>query len=162
VDINPRVFNNYFLNIADIAHKIYNLNDSNADTNNIYKHYLNLTAKGPFPKIIFNSLTTKQSENVTSCLSSKSSSGYDQISMKRLLKTLLTSKIISRRLLPHVHAVDILANVQFGFRPKLSTETALYTSINKVLTAINNKNKVAGIFFDSIMKYFYINWNVMV
>jgi retron-type reverse transcriptase len=48
-------------------------------------------------------------------------------------------KIIFRRLLTHVHAYDILANEQFGFRPKLSTATASYNLINKVLTAINNK-----------------------
>jgi hypothetical protein len=48
--------------------------------------------------------------------------------------------------LTHVHAYDILAKEQFGFRPKLSTETASYNLINKVLTAINNKKKVGGFF----------------
>jgi hypothetical protein len=57
-------------------------------------------------------------------------------------------KIISRRLLTHIHAFDIMANEQFGCCPKLSTGTASYTLINRVITAINNKNKVAGIFFD--------------
>jgi hypothetical protein len=57
----------------------------------------------------------------------------------------VSEKIIFRRLLTHVHAYDILANEQFGFRPKLSTKTASYNLINKVLTAINNNKKVAGI-----------------
>jgi hypothetical protein len=50
-------------------------------------------------------------------------------------------KIIYNRLLTHILAHDILANEQFGFHPKLSTETASYNLINTVLTAINNKKK---------------------
>jgi hypothetical protein len=48
-------------------------------------------------------------------------------------------KIIYSRLLTHILAHDILANEQFGFHPKLSTETASYNLLNRVLTAINNK-----------------------
>jgi potassium voltage-gated channel Eag-related subfamily H protein 8 len=56
-------------------------------------------------------------------------------------------RIIFRRLSINIHAHDILTNEQFGFRPKLSTDTASYNLINNVLTIINNK-KVGGIFFD--------------
>ena len=69
----------------------------------------------------------------------------------------------------HVHAYDILANEEFGFRPKLSTETASYNLINTVLAAINSKEKVGGIFFDLEKafdcvnhKILYINLNFMV
>jgi hypothetical protein len=177
-EINPSVFNNCFLYIADnITHNISTSTTyiSDTDTNNDYKH---LTAKGPFPKIIFNNITTKETEKVISSLPSKSSSGYDQISMKALqisapyssspfgyifnnavlagkfplrMKysivtpiykkgdkencgnyrpiSLFTSfskvfeKMISRRILTHVHTSDIPANEQIGFRPKISTET---------------------------------------
>jgi hypothetical protein len=57
-------------------------------------------------------------------------------------------KIISRKLLTHVYTFDILAYEQLGFHPKHSTETASHSLINEALTAINNRNKVAGIFFD--------------
>jgi hypothetical protein len=43
-------------------------------------------------------------------------------------------KIIFSRLSTHVLAHDILANEQYGYRPKLSTETASYNLINTVLT----------------------------
>jgi hypothetical protein len=84
-EINPSIFNNYFLNIADnITHNISTSAISDTDTNNDYKHYLNLTVKGPFPKIIFNNITGKEIEKVISSLPSKSSSGYDEFSMKTL------------------------------------------------------------------------------
>jgi hypothetical protein len=83
-EINPSVFNNYFLNIADnITHKMSTSTISDTDTNNDYEHYLNLTAKGPFPKLMFNNIT-KETEKVISSLPSKRCSGYDQISMKAL------------------------------------------------------------------------------
>jgi hypothetical protein len=49
---------------------------SDTDTNNDYKQYLNLTAKGPFPKLMFNNITTKEIEKVVSSLPSKCYSGY--------------------------------------------------------------------------------------
>jgi hypothetical protein len=42
----------------------------------------------------------------------------------------------------HINNNGILANEQFGFCTKLSTETASYNLINKVLAAFNNKSKV--------------------
>jgi hypothetical protein len=75
-------------------------------------------------------------------------------------------KIIFSRLWTHILAHDILANEQFGFHPKLSTETVSYNLIN---TAINNKKKVGGNFSTwrrplivLITKYTYINLNFMV
>jgi hypothetical protein len=83
--INPSIFNNHFLNIADnITQKFSTQITSDIDKNNNYKHYLNLTVKGPFPKIIFKNITTKEIEKVISSLHSKNSSGYDEISMKTL------------------------------------------------------------------------------
>ncbi|PNF42587.1 hypothetical protein B7P43_G03095, partial [Cryptotermes secundus] len=63
VQINSSNFNNYFLNVADnITQKISSQFTSDTDSNNKYKYYLNLAAKGPFPKIIFNNKTTKEIE----------------------------------------------------------------------------------------------------
>jgi hypothetical protein len=44
----------------------------------------------------------------------------------------------------HINNNDILANQQFRICTKLSTETASYNLINKVLAAFNNKSKVGG------------------
>jgi Notch-like protein len=82
--INSSVFNNHFLNIADnIIHKISTQIISDVDIYKNYKYYLNLIAKGPFPKIIFKNITTKEIEVIFS-LCSKNSSGYDEISTKTL------------------------------------------------------------------------------
>ena len=42
----------------------------------------------------------------------------------------------------HINTNGILANEQFEFLTKLSTETASYNLINEVLAALNNKSKV--------------------
>jgi hypothetical protein len=60
VKINPNTFNSHFLNTADnIIQKISAQITSNTDNNSNYKHYLNLTAKGPFPNINFNKIAKK-------------------------------------------------------------------------------------------------------
>jgi hypothetical protein len=43
---------------------------------------------------------------------------------------------------------QILAKEQYGFRSKLSTDKASYTLIHEILTALNNKQIVGGIFCD--------------
>ncbi|PNF34410.1 hypothetical protein B7P43_G13946 [Cryptotermes secundus] len=84
-EINPSIFNNHFLNVADnITQKFSTQITLDTDNGNSYKHYLSLTVKGPFPKIIFIKITTNEIENVLSSLRSKNSSGYDEISVKTL------------------------------------------------------------------------------
>jgi hypothetical protein len=43
---------------------------------------------------------------------------------------------------------DVLVNEQFGFRKKLSTETAMYTLLNNVLSTLDKENVVSGLFCD--------------
>jgi hypothetical protein len=81
--INPNAFNSHFLNTAEDIQNISAQITSNTDNNSNYKHYLNLTAKGPFPYIVnFSKITTKEIEKVIFSFRSKNSSGYDEISMK--------------------------------------------------------------------------------
>jgi hypothetical protein len=46
----------------------------------------------------------------------------------------------------HIISNKILANEQHGFRNNTSTETAIYQLTNKILTALDNKEWVGGIF----------------
>jgi hypothetical protein len=70
--INPSIFNNYFLNIiSNITPKIFTQTTFNIDSNRNFTHYLNLTTKGPFPKIILKNITPKEIEKVISSLYSK-------------------------------------------------------------------------------------------
>ena len=57
-------------------------------------------------------------------------------------------KLIYTRLNKHILSNDILANEQYGFHSNTSTERAIYQLINKILTALANKEWVGGIFCD--------------
>ena len=48
----------------------------------------------------------------------------------------------------HIISNKILANEQYGFRSNTSTERAIYQLANKILTALDNKEWVGGIFCD--------------
>jgi hypothetical protein len=83
--INPNIFNNYFLNVADnIAKQICTHTTTNSDANRNFKDYLNLRGEGPYPKIAFKNITSKEIEKVIASFPSKNSTGYDEISMKTL------------------------------------------------------------------------------
>ena len=57
-------------------------------------------------------------------------------------------KIIYNRLYTHLEMNSILVQEQFGFRTQHSTEQAAFSLINRILTAMNNKQVVGGIFCD--------------
>jgi hypothetical protein len=55
----------------------------------------------------------------------------------------------------------ILSNEQFGFRHALSTENASYHLINNILTALNNKLLVRGIFCDLHKAFDSVNYDIL-
>ena len=63
---------------------------------------------------------------------------YRPISLSPIMSKVL-EKIVAQQLTTFLHAKQILSNSQHGFRPKLSTETALTTVANKLYTNIENK-----------------------
>jgi hypothetical protein len=70
-------------------------------------------------------------------------------------------KIISNRLITHFTSNNIFTNTQFGFRKKSSTDKAAYTLINDILSALNNKRIVGGIFFDSEKAFDCVNHDIL-
>ena len=86
--------------------------------------------------------------------------------------SLLTSfsKIFeNNRIFYHINHNHILVNEQFGFRHGLSTDVASYNLTKNMLTALNNKLLVGGIFrdlhkaFDFVnMTFFCLKWNFTV
>jgi hypothetical protein len=55
-------------------------------------------------------------------------------------------KIIFTRLIRHLNYNHILADEQFGFRANSSTDLAMYKLINDILTSLNTKLLVGGVF----------------
>jgi len=57
-------------------------------------------------------------------------------------------KFIDKRIYYHLTSNNILVKEQFGFRCNISTETAIYTLINNILSSLNDKIFVGGLFCD--------------
>jgi exonuclease III len=74
-------------------------------------------------------------------------SNYRPISLLTSFSKIM-EKLIFNRLFSHFEKNNILANEQFGFRPHSSTEQAAYVMINGILSALNDKSMVGGIFCD--------------
>jgi hypothetical protein len=70
-------------------------------------------------------------------------------------------KIIYDRLITHFTSNKIFTNSQFGFRKKSSTDKAAYKLINDILTALNNKQIVGGIFFDMEKAFDCVNHDII-
>jgi hypothetical protein len=61
----------------------------------------------------------------------------------------------------HVVQNQILAKEQYGFRSKLSTDNVSYTLIHEILTALNNKQIVGGIFCDLRKAFDCVNHRIL-
>jgi hypothetical protein len=70
-------------------------------------------------------------------------------------------KIIYSRMYQHVVQNQILAKEQYGFRSKLSTDNASYTLMHEILTALNNKQIVGGIFCDLRKVFDCVNHRIL-
>jgi hypothetical protein len=55
-------------------------------------------------------------------------------------------RVIYNRLHYHFNVNKMIAHKQYGFRSKLSTDTATYDLINSMLSALNNKFVIGGLF----------------
>ena len=61
----------------------------------------------------------------------------------------------------HLIHNNILVNEQFGFREKLSTEIATYTLLNDVLSSLDRKSFVGGLFCDFQNAFDCVNHNIL-
>src|SRR6267154_4333915 len=74
-------------------------------------------------------------------------SNYRPISLLSIFSKILES-LVSARLSSFLTKYNILYEYQFGFRSNYSTKLALVNSVDDILKALNEKQLVAGIFFD--------------
>jgi len=76
-----------------------------------------------------------------------SPSNYRTISLLPVLFKIF-EKVIYKRLFDHLSNNVILNEHQYGFQSKVSIENVSYVLLNEILTALNNKQMVGGIFCD--------------
>jgi hypothetical protein len=69
-------------------------------------------------------------------------------------------KIIYKRLYDHLTLNSILVKEQFGFRCNTCTEIAIYTLVNNVLSFLNDKKIVGGLFCDLKKAFDCVNYDV--
>lgn len=65
------------------------------------------------------------------------------------------------RLLEPLNKHDILSKEQFGFRKNLTTERATYELSNEIISALNNKLLVGGIFCDMAKAFDCVNHDTL-
>jgi hypothetical protein len=70
-------------------------------------------------------------------------------------------KVIYNRLYHHIKHNHILADEQFGFKYGSSTDIASYHLTNNILTALNNKLLVGGIFCDLQKAFNSVSYDVL-
>jgi len=76
-----------------------------------------------------------------------SPSNYRPISLLPVFSKIF-KKVIYKRLFDHLNNNVILNEHQYGFQSEVSTENASYILLNEILTALNKKQMVGGIFCD--------------
>jgi len=72
---------------------------------------------------------------------------YRPISMLSNFSKIL-EKIVKNRLITFLEKHELLSKQQFGFRPGLGTENALYSATHFIKNALDNSKKVIAIFLD--------------
>jgi len=74
-------------------------------------------------------------------------SNYHPISLLTSFSKII-EKIIYKRVYRHLNENKLFAKEQFGFREKSSTDTATYALLNSILSALDEKLLVGGVFCD--------------
>jgi len=71
-------------------------------------------------------------------------------------------KVIYNRLLQHTKKNNIIVTNQYGFKNNSSTELAIFKLTNQILSHINNKSSVCGIFCDLTKAFDTVNHDIFI
>jgi hypothetical protein len=70
-------------------------------------------------------------------------------------------KVLYKRFYNHLSSNNILVKESFGFRCNTSTEMAIYTLINNILSSLNIKTSVDGLFCDLQKAFDCVNCDIL-
>jgi hypothetical protein len=87
-------------------------------------------------------------------------SNYRPISLLPVFSKIF-EKIVYKRLYYHLTLNNILVKEQFGFRCDTSTKIAIYTLINNVLSFLNDKKIVGGLFCELKRAFDCVNYDIL-
>ena len=73
----------------------------------------------------------------------------------------ILEKIVYNRLIAHLKDNNLLYDYQFGFRAKHSTSMALVQLVNRISTALDNKELTIGVFIDLSKAFDTVDPNIL-
>lgn len=71
-------------------------------------------------------------------------------------------KVIATRLNKHLCFNNILSNSQFGFRPKRSTEDALFCTMKTIYDSLNNNQRCLAVFMDLAKAFDSVSHDILI
>jgi retron-type reverse transcriptase len=69
--------------------------------------------------------------------------------------------VINQRLITHLNRQAILNEHQYGFRKGTSTENASFALLHEILTSLDNKQVVGGLFCDLLKAFDSIDHDLL-
>jgi hypothetical protein len=172
-----RKINNYTIDFQlKLSHETWEPVFDGNDVNQIFNSFLNIFLRIYYSSFPLIQAKSKMNQNswitpgiITSCKCKRQlykedktkASNYKPISLLTTFSKVL-EKALFNRLIEHIEKNNILSKQQFGFRKRYATEDAIFKLTHKILSALNEKAKVCGIFCDLEKAFDAVNHSILI